>query len=132
MAEDMKKLILTKETEVTSAIEATHQQLAEVKDKLEALQLARQDEGKTEVQPSRLPIPFLDFRNQPKLTFPAQPETPPQPFALIPFCRDPDFVNREDIVDQIHQRCSEPAARVALVGLGGVGYAFIRPYPQTC
>ncbi|KAK3898738.1 P-loop containing nucleoside triphosphate hydrolase protein [Staphylotrichum tortipilum] len=48
-------------------------------------------------------------------------ETPPAPFATIPFSRDPDFVNRGDILDQIGQRCSEPAARVALVGLGGVG-----------
>ena len=48
-------------------------------------------------------------------------ETPPAPFASIPFSRDPDFVNRGDILNQIDQRCSEPAARVALVGLGGVG-----------
>ncbi|KAK3947546.1 kinesin light chain [Pseudoneurospora amorphoporcata] len=48
-------------------------------------------------------------------------ETPSPPFATIPFSRDPDFVNRGDILDQIDQRCSEPAARVALVGLGGVG-----------
>ncbi|KAK3946627.1 P-loop containing nucleoside triphosphate hydrolase protein [Pseudoneurospora amorphoporcata] len=41
--------------------------------------------------------------------------------ATIPFSRDPDFVNRENILDQIDQRCSEPAGRVALVGLGGVG-----------
>ena len=46
-----------------------------------------------------------------------------QPLATIPFRRDPDFVNRGDILDQIDQRCSEPAGRVALVGLGGVGYA---------
>ncbi|KAK4205945.1 P-loop containing nucleoside triphosphate hydrolase protein, partial [Rhypophila decipiens] len=39
----------------------------------------------------------------------------------IPFSRDPDFVNRGDILDRIHVRCSEPAGRVALVGLGGVG-----------
>ncbi|KAK3364216.1 P-loop containing nucleoside triphosphate hydrolase protein, partial [Lasiosphaeria hispida] len=52
---------------------------------------------------------------------PERPETPPQPFAIIPFFRDPDFVNRGDILDQIDQRCSKPAARVALVGLGGVG-----------
>ena len=50
-----------------------------------------------------------------------RPETPPPPFATIPFSRDPDFVNRGDILGQIDQRCSEPAARVALVGLGGVG-----------
>ncbi|KAK3938526.1 P-loop containing nucleoside triphosphate hydrolase protein [Diplogelasinospora grovesii] len=42
-------------------------------------------------------------------------------FVTIPFCRDSDFVNRGDILEQIHQRCSEPASRVALVGLGGVG-----------
>ncbi|KXX76355.1 Kinesin light chain [Madurella mycetomatis] len=52
---------------------------------------------------------------------PERPETPPSPFATIPFSRDPDFVNRGDILDQIDQRCSQPAARVALVGLGGVG-----------
>ena len=49
-----------------------------------------------------------------------------QPLATIPFRRDPDFVNRGDILDQIDQRCSEPAGRVALVGLGGVGYASIQ------
>ncbi|EAQ91300.1 hypothetical protein CHGG_03235 [Chaetomium globosum CBS 148.51] len=48
-------------------------------------------------------------------------ETPPIPFATIPFSRDPDFVNRGDILDQIDERCSELAGRVALVGLGGVG-----------
>ncbi|KAK3984480.1 kinesin light chain [Cladorrhinum sp. PSN332] len=52
---------------------------------------------------------------------PERPETPPQPFANIPFSRDLDFVNRGDILDQIHHRFSEPAARVALVGLGGIG-----------
>ncbi|KAK3394969.1 P-loop containing nucleoside triphosphate hydrolase protein [Podospora didyma] len=52
---------------------------------------------------------------------PERPETPPQPFATIPFSRDPDFVNCGDILDQIDKRCSEPAARVAVVGLGGVG-----------
>ncbi|KAK3947111.1 P-loop containing nucleoside triphosphate hydrolase protein [Pseudoneurospora amorphoporcata] len=52
---------------------------------------------------------------------PERLETPPPPFATIPFSRDPDFVNRGDVLDQIDQRCSEPAGRVALVGLGGVG-----------
>ncbi|SPO02479.1 uncharacterized protein DNG_05152 [Cephalotrichum gorgonifer] len=52
---------------------------------------------------------------------PERPETPPQPFASIPFCHDPDFVNREDILDQMDRRYSVPAGRVALVGLGGVG-----------
>ncbi|KAL8313074.1 hypothetical protein RB593_007337 [Gaeumannomyces tritici] len=52
---------------------------------------------------------------------PERPETPPQPFATIPFSRDPDFVDRGDILDQLRQRCSEPAGRMALVGLGGIG-----------
>ncbi|KAK4660693.1 hypothetical protein QC762_0021600 [Podospora pseudocomata] len=50
-----------------------------------------------------------------------RPETPPKPFTTIPFSRDRDFVNRGDILEQIDRRCSEPPARVALVGLGGVG-----------
>ncbi|EAQ93491.1 hypothetical protein CHGG_01726 [Chaetomium globosum CBS 148.51] len=52
---------------------------------------------------------------------PERRETPPIPFATIPFSRDPDFVNRGDILDQIDERCFELAGRVALVGLGGVG-----------
>ncbi|KAK5651026.1 hypothetical protein OQA88_1805, partial [Cercophora sp. LCS_1] len=52
---------------------------------------------------------------------PERPETPPNPFATIPFSRDRDFVDRGDILEQIDKRCSEPAGRVALVGLGGVG-----------
>ncbi|GAB1319497.1 hypothetical protein MFIFM68171_09707 [Madurella fahalii] len=54
-------------------------------------------------------------------TFHSLPETPPKPFATIPFPRDLDFVNRGDILDQIDKQCSRPAGRVALVGLGGVG-----------
>ncbi|VBB77139.1 Putative protein of unknown function [Podospora comata] len=58
-----------------------------------------------------------------KVTYlpPERPETPPKPFATIPFSRDPDFVDRGDILEQIDRRCSEPAARVAFVGLGGIG-----------
>ena len=40
---------------------------------------------------------------------------------LIPFCRDPDFVPRGDLVDQMARRCAQPPSRVALVGLSGVG-----------
>ncbi|KAK4443047.1 kinesin light chain [Podospora aff. communis PSN243] len=65
-------------------------------------------------------LPPLELPGAP-LTFSEQPETPPQPFATIPFSRDPDFVERGDILEQIGRRCTEPASRVALVGLGGVG-----------
>ncbi|KAK4158626.1 hypothetical protein QBC43DRAFT_350106 [Cladorrhinum sp. PSN259] len=51
---------------------------------------------------------------------PERPEIPPQPFATISSSRNPDFVDRGDVLDQLRRRCSEPAARVALVGLGGV------------
>jgi nucleoside phosphorylase len=46
---------------------------------------------------------------------------PPSPFCVVPFVRDPDFVDRGTLLDQIHEKCSTPASRTALVGLGGVG-----------
>jgi len=48
-------------------------------------------------------------------------DAPPNSFSTIPFRRDPDFVDRGDTLAQIDQRCSQPAGRAALVGLGGVG-----------
>lgn len=45
----------------------------------------------------------------------------PIPCAIIPFRRDPDYIPRTSLVDQIRQKLSLPEARVALVGLGGVG-----------
>ncbi|KAL9023048.1 MAG: hypothetical protein Q9196_007413 [Gyalolechia fulgens] len=47
--------------------------------------------------------------------------TLPTPSSTIPFRRDPDFVDRGAILDQLHQKCALPASRTALVGLGGVG-----------
>jgi hypothetical protein len=44
----------------------------------------------------------------------------PIPSSTVPFRRDRDFVHRE-ILSEIQTRCSQPASRVALVGLGGVG-----------
>ncbi|KAI0968709.1 P-loop containing nucleoside triphosphate hydrolase protein [Xylaria arbuscula] len=52
---------------------------------------------------------------------PDRPEAPPKPSFNVPFRRDPDFVERKTILDQIHQASLQPASRVALVGLGGVG-----------
>jgi len=45
----------------------------------------------------------------------------PEVFCNIPFRRDPHFVGREALLDQIRGKCSVPASCVALVGLGGVG-----------
>ncbi|KAI1408969.1 P-loop containing nucleoside triphosphate hydrolase protein [Hypoxylon sp. FL1857] len=52
---------------------------------------------------------------------PERPETPPKPTSTVPFCRDANFVKREDLLQRIRQACSKPASRAALVGLGGVG-----------
>lgn len=52
---------------------------------------------------------------------PERLETPPDPSCAVPFCRDPDFVDRGTLLDQIREKCSAPASRMALVGLGGVG-----------
>ncbi|PYH80994.1 TPR-like protein [Aspergillus uvarum CBS 121591] len=52
---------------------------------------------------------------------PERPETPPHPLSTVPFRRDPDFVDRGTLLDQIREKCSVPASRIALVGLGGVG-----------
>ncbi|KAB5585425.1 P-loop containing nucleoside triphosphate hydrolase protein [Coniochaeta sp. 2T2.1] len=40
---------------------------------------------------------------------------------MIHFCRDPDFVDRGNILTEIASQCPKPPYRVALVGLGGVG-----------
>ena len=50
-------------------------------------------------------------------------ESPPLPSTNVPFRRDPHFVQRGDLLDQIHEKLATSAGRVALVGLGGVGYA---------
>jgi hypothetical protein len=51
-----------------------------------------------------------------------QPEMPSKPSHNLPFRRDSDFVERAALTIQIQMKLAVPAARVALVGLGGVGY----------
>jgi hypothetical protein len=67
------------------------------------------------------PAPALTKHGANGALLPERPETPPQPSCFVPFRRDPDFVDRGTLLDQIRERCSAPASRVALVGLGGVG-----------
>ncbi|CAI7606264.1 unnamed protein product [Penicillium bialowiezense] len=50
-----------------------------------------------------------------------RPETPPAPHSTCPFRRDPDFVDRGTLLEEIYQKGCAPTARIALVGLGGVG-----------
>ncbi|KAJ5127840.1 P-loop containing nucleoside triphosphate hydrolase protein [Penicillium atrosanguineum] len=52
---------------------------------------------------------------------PERPETPPPPFSTVPFRRDPDFVDCGILLDQIQEKGSTQGARIALIGLGGVG-----------
>ncbi|KFA80243.1 hypothetical protein S40288_04572 [Stachybotrys chartarum IBT 40288] len=63
----------------------------------------------------------LVFSSRTALTPSERAETPPQPFASIPFCPDRDFIDRGDLLDQVDRICSESPRRVALVGMGGVG-----------
>lgn len=49
-------------------------------------------------------------------------QIPLKPRSTVPCRRDADFVVRGNILAQIHEICSQPCARAALVGLGGVGY----------
>lgn len=46
------------------------------------------------------------------------------PFSTVPFPPDPDFVDRPEILKWLHEERArvKAGARVALVGLGGVGY----------
>ena len=44
------------------------------------------------------------------------------PLCTIPLPRDPDFVDRELLLSQIHKKSSRPASRIALTGISGVGY----------
>lgn len=54
---------------------------------------------------------------------PEPPEIPSTPLStILPFDRDPDYVQRASLFEEISVKLSGPAARVALVGLGGVGY----------
>jgi hypothetical protein len=40
---------------------------------------------------------------------------------VLPFRRDPDFVDHGTLLDQMRKKSLVPASRIALVGLGGVG-----------
>ncbi|KAL9605598.1 MAG: hypothetical protein Q9179_001215 [Wetmoreana sp. 5 TL-2023] len=61
-----------------------------------------------------------DFLKGLKLSF-CLASRPPKPYPVIPFRRDPDFIDRSDLLSRVDERCSQRAGRAALVGLGGVG-----------
>ncbi|KAJ2998342.1 hypothetical protein NUW58_g359 [Xylaria curta] len=43
------------------------------------------------------------------------------PSSTVPFNRDPDFVERPEILTWIAEKCDGPATRAALIGIGGIG-----------
>ena len=45
----------------------------------------------------------------------------PSPSSMVPFPRDPDFVDRSEIIVRINEGLSQPGARIGLAGIGGVG-----------
>lgn len=51
-----------------------------------------------------------------------RPETPPDSLSTVPFRSDPDFTNHGTLLDLIYKKKSTPASRIALIGLGGIGY----------
>jgi hypothetical protein len=53
---------------------------------------------------------------------PLQPSASRKPFSTVPFPPDPSFVDRPDILNWVSERLASPGARVALVGLGGIGW----------
>lgn len=55
---------------------------------------------------------------------PAQPpETSLAPSSTVLPRSDENFVDRDDLLQRLHDQASIESAWVALVGLGGVGYA---------
>ncbi|KAF2725921.1 hypothetical protein K431DRAFT_214502 [Polychaeton citri CBS 116435] len=50
-----------------------------------------------------------------------RPETPPKPSSSVPYLRDPDFIKRAELTDEIDTKLSAPSSWIALVGFGGVG-----------
>ena len=46
----------------------------------------------------------------------------PKPCSTVPFPPDPDFIDRPEILEWMLSKSAWPAARIALVGLGGIGY----------
>jgi len=53
--------------------------------------------------------------------------TPPPPSSTVPFHRDPHFVDRPQL-EELEEKLSAWNKRVALVGLGGVGYKMCTTY----
>lgn len=54
-------------------------------------------------------------------------ESPPSPLSTVPFRHDPGFINRDGLLDQIHEKSSTPGSTIVLYGIGGVGLGLSSP-----
>ncbi|KAK4083834.1 transcriptional regulator family: GATA type zinc finger [Trichoderma aggressivum f. europaeum] len=68
--------------------------------------------------PSRIAAIRKTAENSPVL---ARPRTPPATIIIFPFRHDPGFIGHEAILNDLVDECSTRPARLALVGLGGIG-----------
>ncbi|KAJ5946980.1 hypothetical protein N7454_003819 [Penicillium verhagenii] len=50
-----------------------------------------------------------------------QSETRSEPLSTVPFPHDQDFVSRDELLEQIHEKSSVTGSITVLIGLGGVG-----------
>ncbi|KAJ5720577.1 uncharacterized protein N7483_008511 [Penicillium malachiteum] len=77
------------------------------------------------------PIYYASASGLGLIVVPEQPEPRPEPLSTVPFPHDPDFVSRDELLDQIHEKSSIPS-RIVLVGLGGVGQRKSRLAIEHC
>ncbi|KAL6823373.1 hypothetical protein V8C40DRAFT_247930 [Trichoderma camerunense] len=64
-----------------------------------------------------------DTVNFPSNKIPIIPRThtPPATIIIFPFRHDPDFTGHDTLLHDLVHECSSPPARLALVGIGGIG-----------
>ena len=77
--------------------------------------------GEGEVKARERLFEEISKKSKLPLARPDGAETLPLPTSNLPFLRDPDFVDRGEL-DRLTQKLLSARARIALVGLGGVGY----------
>ena len=90
--------------------------------------LASNQKAMTDIQQETLEK-MGEYFGQVQIT-PKQLELPPEPISTVPFNRDPEFIDRRTLLNEINERLSKlssdkkypnSTSRIALVGLGGVG-----------
>jgi hypothetical protein len=83
--------------------------------------LSNRDQQRADPPPSRYVSKGPGSTMLTAISLSERPETPPSPSSTVPFLRDSDYVDRQALLERVREKCSIPASRTALVGLGGVG-----------